>query len=140
MKETRPIEAKTDGAKALSVPTFKVGNLTRDPELRRSDSGVDYVITGLAVDVPVAVEGSDEVERETKFYNLVCFGTLAEHVATSLRKGARVIVTGKVELRTWEDDEGATRMVERIVVDAMGPELRWATAKVTRQRTKATSS
>ena len=57
---------------------------------------------------------------------------LAENVSASLRKGARVMVTGRLEQRSWETDQGEKRSVVEVVADEIGPSLRWATAEVTR--------
>ncbi len=138
---TRPTQPEAAAGELLGAPVAKVGNLTRDPQLRTSDSGVVYAVCGLAVDTPVVADDpetdAERVETETRFYDLVCFGTLAENVAASMAKGTRVLVAGRVEVRAWTDDDGATRVVDRIVADAIGPELRWATATVTKRRPSA---
>ena len=57
---------------------------------------------------------------------------MADNVAESLAKGARVVVTGRLEQRSWETDNGEKRSVVEIVADEIGPSLRWATAQITR--------
>lgn|SRR5262249_1704924 len=114
---------ETDVAEALGAHVAKIGNLTRDPELRTASSGVVYATFGLAVERPV-VEGDWSGERTTAFYDCVCFGTLAGNAAASVRKGTRVIVTGRTEIRGYQTRAGEVRDVVRIVVDAVGPELR----------------
>jgi single-strand DNA-binding protein len=57
---------------------------------------------------------------------------MAENVAESLQKGARVIVTGRLEQRSWETQEGDKRSIIEVRIDDIGPSLRWATAAVTR--------
>src|SRR5262249_29872801 len=66
------------------------------------------------------------------FYDVVCWGTLADNVAASLHKGSRVVVTGRLQYRTWETDNGDKRSKIEIVADEVGPSLRWATAEVHR--------
>jgi single-strand DNA-binding protein len=123
-------------AEVLGTEVTKIGNLTRDPELRTASSGVVYATFGLAVEHPL-IDGDWSGERTTMFYDCVCFGTLAGNAAPSLRKGMRVIVTGRTEIRGYQTPAGEVRDVVRIVVDAVGPELRWARATVRKQRRSA---
>jgi single-strand DNA-binding protein len=59
--------------------------------------------------------------------------TLAENAAESLTRGTRVVVTGRLRSRSWENQEGETRSAVEIEADEIGPSLRWATAKVEKQ-------
>ena len=72
--------------------------------------------------------------RATSFFDVVCWRDLAENVALSLTKGMRVVVTGRIEQRSWETDEGEHRSKVEIVADEIGPSLRFATADVQRTR------
>jgi single-strand DNA-binding protein len=65
---------------------------------------------------------------------------MAENVAESIGKGTRVVVTGRLEQRSWETDAGEKRSVVEIVADEIAPSLRWATAAVNRSERKATVS
>ena len=56
----------------------------------------------------------------------------AEHAAESLSKGSRVVLVGRLAQRSWQPDDGTTRSVVEVVVDELGPSLRWATATTTR--------
>lgn len=137
-------EASAEPEEDFSGIVTVVGNLTRDPELGRGkDRGTPYARTGLAVETPVE-PGEWSGERQTEFYELVCFGSLAQHVEQSLAKGMRVIVTGRAEIDTWTPEDGDERVTKRIVIDAIGPELRWANATVTKttnvHSTKSTRS
>jgi single-strand DNA-binding protein len=109
----------------------KVGNLTREPELRFAPSGTVVCSTSLAVEHP-KTPGDWAGERVTEFYELMIFGSLGEHVAESLKKGNRVLVTGNAEIEHWTDREGRPRMTKRIIANAIGPDLRWARATVER--------
>lgn len=126
---TTPPSAPEEGAKGPAV--VKVGNLTSDPELRYSPSGKAYVRMRLAVSSP-KVPGDWAGERATVFYDVTAFGSLAEHAAESLSKGTRVLVSGRGEVRKWTDDKGQERSGKGILADALGPDLRWATATVAR--------
>ena len=66
------------------------------------------------------------------YFDIVCWGQLAENVAESITKGTRLMVTGRLDQRTWETQEGDKRSKVEIVADEVGPSLRWATASVTK--------
>ena len=73
-----------------------------------------------------------EWQESTSFFDIVCWRDLAENVALSLTKGMRVVVTGRLEQRSWETDEGEHRSKVEITADEIGPSLRFATADVHR--------
>jgi single-strand DNA-binding protein len=64
------------------------------------------------------------------FFNVVCWREMADNVSESLAKGARVVVTGRLEQRSWETENGEKRSVVEIVADEVGPSLRWASAEI----------
>ena len=66
------------------------------------------------------------------FFNVTCWRSLAENVAESIGKGARVIVTGRLDHRSYETQEGDKRSVVEIQAEEIGPSLQWATADVER--------
>jgi single-strand DNA-binding protein len=107
-----------------------IGNLTRDPELRFTTGGRGVASFGLAVNRRYQQNG--EWQEQTSFFNVVCWGDLGENVATSLTKGARVIVTGRLEQRSWETADNEKRSVVEVIADEVGPSLRWATAQIER--------
>ncbi len=109
-----------------------VGNLTRDPELRYTPSGQATAHLGLAVSRRWQNRQSQEWEEATSFFDVVCWRELAEHVAESCTRGQRVIVTGRLEQRSWETPEGERRSRVEVVADELGPSLRFATAQVSR--------
>jgi single-strand DNA-binding protein len=106
------------------------GNITRDPELRFAASGNAQVTFGLAVNRRWQNRQSQEWEESTSFFDVVCWGSLAENVADSVAKGTRVVVSGRLEQRSWETTDGEKRSKVEIIADELGPSLRWATAKV----------
>ena len=106
-----------------------VGNITRDPELRFTPSGQANARLGVAVNRRWQDRNSGEWQEATSFFDVICWRELAENVSESLKRGARVIVTGRLEQRTWEQ-EGNKRSVVEIIADEVAPSLRWATAKV----------
>jgi len=108
-----------------------VGNLTRDPELRYAPSGNGRCNLGVAVSRRYQ-DRNGEWQEESGFYDVVAWGDLAENASNSLFKGMRVVVTGRLQHRTWETDQGDKRSKVEIVADEIGPSLRWATAEVHR--------
>jgi single-strand DNA-binding protein len=116
-----------------------VGNLTRDPELRFTTGGKGIASFGLAVNRRYQQNG--EWQEKVSFFNVSAWDQLGENAAASLTKGSRVIVTGRLEQREYETQQGEKRNVVEIVADEIGPSLRWATATVERtQRTNADGS
>jgi single-strand DNA-binding protein len=109
-----------------------VGNLTRDPELRYTPSGAVTASFGVAVNRRWQNRDSQQWEEKVSFFNVTCWRDLAQNVSDSLEKGARVVVTGRLEQRSWETQDGERRSVVEIVADEVGPSLRWATAQVNR--------
>ncbi len=107
-----------------------VGNITRDPELRFTPSGQAKASLGIAVNRRWQNRQTQEWEEATSFFNVVCWREMAENTSESLQKGARVIVTGRLEQRSYETPEGEKRSVVEVVADEIGPSLRWATAQV----------
>lgn len=108
-----------------------VGNLVDDPELRFTPSGVAMAKVRFAVSRRYQ-DRSQEWQEQTSFFGGTAWRELAENVAESLTKGMRVIVTGELEQRSWETNEGEKRSVVEVKIDDIAPSLRWATATVTR--------
>ena len=109
-----------------------VGNITRDPELRFTPTGQATTTFGLAVNRRWQNRQTQEWEEATSFFDVVCWREMAENAAETLGRGARVIVTGRLEQRSWETPDGDKRSKIEVVADEIGPSLRWATAQVTK--------
>jgi single-strand DNA-binding protein len=107
-----------------------VGNLTREPELRFTQAGQAIATLGIAVSRRYQQNG--EWQEKTSFFNVTAWGQLGENAAASLNKGSRAIVTGRLEQRSYETQDGEKRSVVEVVADEIGPSLRWATAQVDR--------
>lgn len=114
-----------------------VGNITRDPELRFTPAGQANATFGLAVNRRWQNRQNNEWEEATSFFNVVCWREMAENVSSSLAKGSRVIVTGRLEQRSWQTQEGEKRSVVEVVADEIGPSLRWATAEIQRNERRS---
>jgi single-strand DNA-binding protein len=110
-----------------------VGNLTDDPELRYTPNGAAVVKFRVAVNRRFKDEAGNWKDGETSYFTVNAWRTLAENVAETLSRGTRVVVAGRLQMRSWETQEGDKRTVVEIEADEIGPSLRWATAKVERQ-------
>ena len=91
---------------------FLIGNLTRDPELTETSSGVSICRFAIAVNRNYA--GSDG-ERKTDFFNVTAWRGLGETVSRYAKKGNKVAVVGSIELRNYEDSTGAKRTAVDII-------------------------
>jgi single-strand DNA-binding protein len=96
------------------------GNLTNDPEVRYTESGIARAMFRVAV--------SGRREQEASFFTVVVWRDQAEHAAHSLSRGSRVVVMGRLQQRSWTAEDGSTRFIVEVVADELGPSLRWATA------------
>ena len=91
---------------------YLIGNLTRDPEMSETPSGVPFCRLGLAVNRPYT--GSDG-ERATDFFNITVWRTHDENCGRYLKKGSKVAVVGSLQNRSYEDKDGNKRTVTDIV-------------------------
>jgi len=115
---------------ALDNTVLLVGNVTRDPELRFTPNGTAVCTFGLAWNRRFD-RGGERVE-DTSFFDVTCWQSLAENVSESITKGLRVIVSGRLDQRSWETSEGDRRSKVEVVADEVAPRLRWASATVQR--------
>jgi single-strand DNA-binding protein len=106
------------------------GNITRDPELRFTTSGKAVANFGVAVNRLIGKPG-EERKEEVSFFDISCWDSLASNVA-ELSKGDRVVVTGRLQQRSWETDEGDKRSKVEIVAEEVGASLRWATVEISK--------
>jgi single-strand DNA-binding protein len=109
-----------------------VGNVTRDPELKFLNSGQAAIRLSIAVNRRWQNRQTQEWEERVSYFEVTGYGSMAENAANSLQKGARVVVTGRLEQRSWETENGDKRSIVEINADEIAPSLRWATAVVTR--------
>lgn len=116
-----------------------IGNVTRDPELRFTPSGSSIATFGLAVNRRWQNRQTNEWEEQVSFFDIVCWRELGENVCESVSKGTRVIVTGRLEQRSWDSD-GEKRSKVEVIADEVGPSLRWASAQVTRNERREPDS
>jgi single-strand DNA-binding protein len=107
-----------------------VGNITDDPELRFTPSGAAVANFTVAVNRRYKNQAGDWEDKLDGFFRCNCWREMAENVAESFRKGTRVMVVGRLQQRSWDDQEGNRRSAFEVQVDEVGPSLRWATATV----------
>jgi len=110
-----------------------VGNLTADPELRYTQNGLPVAnFTIASTPRNFDRQANEWKDGEALFLRASVWREFAEHVAGSLTKGMRVIATGRLKQRSYQDREGNNRTAIELEVDEIGPSLRYATAQVTR--------
>ena len=110
-----------------------VGNLTSDPELRYTQNGLAVANFTIASTPRTFDRASSEwKDGEALFLRASVWRDFAEHVASSLTKGSRVIASGRLRQRSYETKEGEKRTSMELEIDEIGPSLRYATAAVTR--------
>ena len=111
-----------------------VGNITDDPELRFTPSGSAVANFTIAVNRRFKNQSGQWEDKLDGFFKCNCWRDMAENIAESLQKGMRVMVVGRLQQRSWDDQEGNKRSAFEIQVDEVGPSLRWATASVTKSQ------
>jgi len=116
-----------------------IGNLTADPELRTIASGASVVNFTVASTPRTFNRNTNQWEDgDALFMRCTAWREVADHIQTSLTKGARVIVQGRLTQRSYQTQQGENRTVVELQVDEIGPSLRYATAQV--QRAQRTNS
>ena len=124
----------------MTITTTTItGNLTRDPEIRYTRDGQATTSLSVAVNRRWQSRQTQEWEESTSFFDMVCWRDLAENVALSLTKGARVVVAGHLEERRWESEDGETRTKVELVADDIGASLRFATVDIHRVQRHSTA-
>ena len=91
-----------------------MGRLTRDPELRRTQSGTAVASFSIACDRDYAAQGA---EKETDFVDIVAWRNTAEFVSKYFTKGRMAVVSGRLQIRNWQDKEGNKRRSAEVVAD-----------------------
>jgi single-strand DNA-binding protein len=114
-----------------------VGRLTGDPEMRFTPQGLAVANFSVASNARKYDKTSNEwVDQTATYWRCSCWRDMAESVASSLTKGTAVVLQGELRSREWTDKEGGKRSSLEVDVQAIGPDLRWASATVVKaQRT-----
>ena len=112
-----------------------IGRLTRDPELRYTPAGTGVANIDIAANARIYDKQTNEWRDEPAiFWKCNAWRELAENITETLHKGDAVIASGYLKSREWETKEGDKRTSLEVELDGIGPDLRWATANVTRTR------
>jgi len=94
-----------------------IGHITRDPELRTTTNGKQVLSIGVATNERWKDKSSGETKERTEFHNVVVWGELAEEISKTVRKGQRLFVSGRVQTRSWETQQGSKRTTTEIVAE-----------------------
>jgi single-strand DNA-binding protein len=118
----------------MNEPTVTfTGNLTNDPEIRFTPTGKPVASLTVACTPRRQDPSGAWIDGATVFWNCQAWGSLAEHAADSLTKGARVLVMGRVKANVWTPTDGPNAGIEQkrleVLVDELGPSLRFVTTK-----------
>lgn len=90
---------------------FLIGNLTKDPELKETQSGISVCNFSIAVKRRYAKEG----EQETDFFNCKAWRGIADNIAQYCSKGKKVAISGHIEMRQYEGNDGAKKTATELV-------------------------
>ena len=101
---------------------FVLGNLTRDPELRQTPGGQAVCSFAIATN-RFYTDGSGQKQKQAEFHNIVAWGRQAEIVNQYLRKGSPVLVEGRLQTRSWQDNQGVKHWRTEIIAERvqLGP-------------------
>jgi single-strand DNA-binding protein len=108
------------------------GNLTATPELRNVNGGRSVASFSIAENRRWADKATGTTQEAVTYLDVTAWGPMADHVATSLHTGDRVLVTGRLEQRSWEGTDGQRRTKHELVATEVAASLRYATASLTR--------
>jgi single-strand DNA-binding protein len=108
------------------------GNLTRDPELRNVNGGRTVVSFSIAENRRWADKATGTTQEAVTYLDVTAWGAMADHVTTSLHTGDGVLVTGRLEQRSWERTDGGRHTKHELVATEVAASLRYAEASLTR--------
>jgi len=121
-------------------PVTLVGNITQDPELKFLPTGVAKLAFSIAVN-HYWTDQDGEKQEKVSFFNVVAWRFLAEDAANVLAKGVRVVITGRLEQRSWDDKEtGAKRSTVEVLADNIGLAVGNIDSFVRKQKTEGSAS
>ena len=114
----------------MSAPITLTGRLGAEPEMRFSPSGTAIVKLSIVTSRRTKDDQGNWSDTDVTWWDCTGFRQLAENVASSLAKGTAVIAVGRVVQENWQDKEGQKRSKLAVKLDAIGPDLTRATARV----------
>lgn len=110
------------------------GNVTRDPELRFTSSGIPTTSFSVVVNRRINTRTDSAPTEVVSFFTVVAWNAMAANACVSLTKGSRVVVSGRLEQRSWQTLSGEKRTVYELVADEIGASLRFANAAIERNQ------
>ena len=114
---------------------YLLGNLTRDPEIKYTNEGVAIVEMGIAVNKKWKDSNGEDIQI-VDFFNISAWNSLAENCANTLKKGDRVMISGHLNLRSWENKEGKKYNIININADVIGASLEFCNLKILDKKNK----
>ena len=114
----------------MANSTVLSGNLTRDPEIRYLRDGTACTTLSVAVDHRWQDRESGAWAEATSFFDVVAWRAMAEHIALSITKGDRVVVSGRLEQRSWAGEDGRIRTRIELVAEEVAVSLRFGALSV----------
>jgi single-strand DNA-binding protein len=118
-----------------------IGNLTKDPEVRISESGFAMTSFSVAVNKSKKDKATGEWVDEPHFIDCVLLGDIAQNFGNSFVKGNRVIVTGEIQQRKYQGQDGTEKSKTELLASDIGASVRWANLAITRtERTEGGNS
>ena len=108
-----------------------VGNITKKPEIKTTANGKLVTRLRVASTRKRHIDGQ-WVDGDTAYIDAECWDRLAQNAVNTFAKGDRIIAEGRLCTVEWQDDEGKTRSYTKVIADSVGPDLRFATAAITR--------
>ena len=93
------------------------GRMTADPELKQTASGVSVLSFTIAVNRSYVSKSSEQGERQADFINVVAWRSTAEFISKYFRKGSAICVSGSIQTRSWQDQQGQRRYATEVVAD-----------------------
>ena len=120
----------------MSASITLVGRLGADPDLKFGQNGKAVVRLRVVTNSRRMIDGAWK-DVDATWWSVVAFGPLAEQATETLSKGHAVILVGKARESSWTDKEGNERKSIEVVADSLGPDLRWASGGITREKPTA---
>ena len=114
---------------------YLLGNLTKDPEIKYTNEGMAITEMGLAINKRWKDSNGEDVET-VDYFNVTSWNTLAENCAGTLRKGDRIIVSGHLNLRSWESKEGKKYNIINVTADLVAASLEFCKLKIADKKSK----
>ena len=93
------------------------GRMTADPELKQTASGISVLTFTIAVNRSYVSKNSDQADRQADFITVVAWRNTAEFISKYFRKGSAICVTGSIQTRNWQDQQGNRRYATEVVAD-----------------------